>query len=179
MSILDRLEALERRMEQMVVRGSVEAVQYNPPRIRVRYGEDSVSDWIPWKPVRSGLVTTWSPPQVGEGVTVLSDGDINRGEAQLGSYHDSMPSPSVSGDETVTKYPDGTVITYNHATHKMSIVVNGDADVKVSGSANVDVGENIKASAGGSAEIGCEGTLTLSGKAGVKMSGASFSWSKT
>lgn len=179
MSILDRLEALERKLEQMVVRGSVEAVTYDPPRIRVRYGPDSVSDWVPWKPTRSGTVTQWSPPQVGEGVTIISNGDINRGEVFIGSYHDDMPAPSMDGDETVTQYPDGTVVRYNHASHKLEVIVNGDASVKVSGSASVEVGENLKASAGGSAKIGCDGVLELSGKAGVKMSGASFGWSKT
>ncbi|MGL5286156.1 MAG: phage baseplate assembly protein V [Aeromonas sp.] len=166
-------------MEQMVVRGSVAEVRYDPPAIRVRYGPDSVSDWIEWKPQRSGLVTVWSPPQIGEGATIISNGDINQGEVFLGSYHKGMPAPSMNGDETVTQYPDGTVVRYNFATHKLDVVVNGDASVSVSGSASVSVGENLKASAGGSAEIGCDGVLTLSGKAGVKMSGASFAWSKT
>lgn len=166
MSILDRLEALERKIEQMVVRGKVEAVNAKTQKITVRYGEDSVTDWIEWKPVRSGTVTIWSPPQVGEGVTVISDGDINQGEAFLGSYHNSMPTPSTDPDATVMKFPDGTVFTYNMKTHKLTLEVAGNTVLDVKGNITAKATGNIKAEAGGDVH------LTAVGKASVESGGS-------
>lgn len=187
MSILDRLEALERKIEQMVVRGSVEAVDCSTQRIRVRYGEESVTEWIEWKPVRSGAVTIWSPPQVGEGVTVISDGDVNQGEAFLGSYHNSMPAPSTDPDETVMKFPDGTVFTYNMKAHKLTLKVVGETLIDVSGNINAIAGGDLIAEASGAARIKAGGDVTveaggnatlkaakgvvLSGPSGVSMDG--------
>lgn len=187
MSILDRLEALERKIEQMVVRGKVEAVDCATQKITVRYGEDSVTDWIEWKPVRSGAVTIWSPPQVGEGVTVISDGDVNQGEAFLGSYHNSMPTPSTNPDDTVMRFPDGTVFTYNMNDHKLTLQVAGDAVIDVTGNINVKAGGDMVAEAGGDARVKANGNTTveaggnatlraaqgvvLSGPSGVSMDG--------
>lgn len=147
MSVLERLERLERRVEQMVVRGSIEAVDCGTHRVRVRYGPDSVSDWLEWKPLRSGLVTIWSPPQVGEGCTIISDGDINQGEVLPGSYHSGMPAPSSSPDETVIQWPDGTVIVYDMAAHELRVTVNGTAKVKATGDIIADA-KNIKLNGG-------------------------------
>lgn len=154
----ERLERLERMIEQMVVRGKVEAVDCDAKKVRVRYGPDSVSDWIEWKPQRSGLVTIWSPPQVGEGCTIISPGDINFGEVYLGSYHSAMTAPSVSPDETVMQWPDGTVVRYNMVEHKLTVEVSGDVDVNVK--------QDVKVKAGGN--ILCDASnIKLNGGAGV------------
>ncbi|MGL4355654.1 MAG: phage baseplate assembly protein V [Aeromonas popoffii] len=166
MNIMERLENLERRVEQMVVRGKIHAVDCATKKVRVAYGDNSTTDWIEWKPVRSGHVTIWSPPQVGEGCTVISDGDINLGEVFLGSYHNSMPAPSSSPDDTVMKFPDGTVFTYNMASHKLTLEVAGDTTLDVKG--------NINAKATGSVSVESEGSASVKakGKASVE-SGAS------
>lgn len=158
MSLLERLEELERRLDQMNVRGTIDAVDCDRQRVRVRYGPNSVTDWIEWKPLRSGLVTIWSPPQVGEGCTVMSDGDLNRGEAVLGSYHSAMPTPSTNPDETVIVWPDGTRIVYDMAAHEMKISINGQADITVAKDAKVKAGGNIIADAS---------NIKLNGGAGV------------
>lgn len=186
MSVLDRLEAIERRLEQMVVRGSISAVDAATQRVRVRYGEDSVTDWLEWKPSRSGQVTIWSPPQVGEGVTVISDGDVNLGEVFLGSYHNSMPPPSTDPDDVVMKMPDGTVFTYNHKAHKLHIEVKGETLLEVSGNLTAKADGDIVAEAGGDARVKAAGsatveaggaatvkgsTVALAGASGVSMNG--------
>lgn len=147
MSMSERLERLERMFEQFYVRGVIDAVDCDRNRVRVRYGDNSVTDWIEWKPVRSGLVTIWSPPQVGEGCTVMGPGDINLGEVFLGSYHNAMPSPSTNPDETVILWPDGTKVVYDMATHKMTVLIEGELDVQVTGDAKVKAGGVIKADA--------------------------------
>ncbi|MGL4504660.1 MAG: phage baseplate assembly protein V [Aeromonas sobria] len=173
MSILDRLEEIERRLEQMVVRGTIAEVDCDSQRVRVQYGEDSVSDWIVWKPVRSGQVTIWSPPQVGEGVTVISDGDVNRGEAFLGSYHSSMPPPSKDPDDVVMKMPDGTVFTYNHKAHKLHIEVKGETVIDVSGNLTATAGGDLVAEAKGSARVKAGGEAMVEAKGAATVKGAS------
>lgn len=138
MSIAERLEAIERRLDQMNVRGVIEQVDTVANKVRVRCGPDTLTDWIKWKPVRSGQVTMWSPPQVGEGCTVLSDGDLDRGEVLLGSYHDAMPSPSTNPDEIVIMYPDGTKTVYDMKAHKLTVEVKGDVVVNATGTIKAD-----------------------------------------
>ncbi len=147
MSILERLEELERRLDQMVVRGYIEAVDCGSHRVRVRFGDESVSDWLEWKPSRSGNVTMWSPPQVGEGCTIISDGDLANGEVLLGSYHSSMPAPSASPDETVIQWPDGTRVVYDMVKHELSVTVAGNVKVKATGDIIADA-SNIKLNGG-------------------------------
>lgn len=147
MSILDRLEELERRMDQMVVRGVIAEVNHSTQRVVVRFDEDQLTDWLEWKPSRSGRVTVWSPPEVGEGVTIISNGDVNMGEVFPGSYHDSMPTPSTSPDEVVVLMPDGTRITYNHKAHKLDVQVKGEVNLKATGNVICDA-SNIKLNGG-------------------------------
>lgn len=158
MSTSERLERLERMLEQFYVRGTIEEVDCDKCRVRVRYGPDSVSDWIEWKPQRSGLVTIWSPPQVGEGCTVISPGDINLGEVFLGSYHNKMPTPSTNPDETVIVWPDGTQIVYDMKQHKLTVNVAGEVDVKVNNDVRVKAGGNVYCDAS---------NIKLNGGAGV------------
>lgn len=80
-AMLDRLEALERKVAQMVIRGKVEQADYAARRVRVRYGPEQLTGWLEWKPRKSGEVTVWEPPQIGEGATVISpDGNLDLGE---------------------------------------------------------------------------------------------------
>lgn len=169
-NVMARLEEIERRLEQMYVRGKVEQVDHKNHRVRVRYGPDSLSGWIEWKPQRSGQVTMWSPPQIGEGCTILSDGDVNRGEVLIGSYHQEMPAPSDNPDETVIVWPDGTRIVYDMAKHEMKISINGQAEVTVAKDAKVKAGgdvycdaQNIKLNGGAGVVTGAH-ICQISGK---------------
>ncbi|AWH15051.1 baseplate assembly protein V [Aeromonas phage 85AhydR10PP] len=175
MSILDRLEALERRLEQMWVRGTIAEVNCTTQRVRVRYGEDSVTEWIEWKPQRSGQVTIWSPPSVGEGCTILSDGDVNQGEVFLGSYYDQCPAPSTNPDDVVMKMPDGTVFTYNHKDHKLHIDVKGETLLEVSGNLTAKAKGDLIAEAGGDARVKAAGQAIVEAGGQVMLKGAGIS----
>ena len=171
MSVLDRLEELERRVSQMVVRGTIAKVDHGRRRVVVLFDGDQLTDWLEWKPSRSGKVTVWSPPEVGEGVTIISDGDVNRGEVLPGSYHNGMPPPSTSPDEVVMLMPDGTRFTYDHKAHKLRIEVKGDVDLdvtgnvdaKASGGVSVESAADVSVNAQGSASVSCGGTCSVNG----------------
>ncbi|ANZ52205.1 putative baseplate assembly protein V [Aeromonas phage Ahp2] len=175
MSVMERLEAIERKLEQMVVRGTIAKVDCNAKRVTVAWGDGLESDWIEWKPTRSGGVTIWSPPQVGEGVTVISDGDINQGEAFLGSYHNSMPSPSSDPDDVVMKMPDGTVFTYNHKAHKLHIEVKGETLIDVTGNLTATAGGDVTVESGGEAKVKAAGAATVEAGGAVTLKGSGIS----
>ncbi|QIZ02625.1 baseplate assembly protein V [Aeromonas phage AhyVDH1] len=178
---MERLESIERRLEQMVVRGKIAKVDCKARKVTVAWGEGLESDWIEWKPSRSGHVTIWSPPQVGEGCTVISDGDINTGEVFLGSYHNELPPPSDDPDAVVMKMPDGTVFTYNHKAHKLTVEVKGDTlldvvgniDARASGSVTVESEANVSVKAAGKASVVSGGPCELVAQAGVLLKGGS------
>lgn len=166
-AMLDRLEALERKVAQMVIRGKVEQADYAARRVRVRYGPEQLTGWLEWKPRKSGEVTVWEPPQIGEGATVISpDGNLDLGEVYLGSYHDTMPAPSVDPMETVMQWPDGTIVRYNREQHKLTVHVEGAARVEVTRGADIEVGEDATVKAGGEIRADAK-AIRLNGGAGV------------
>lgn len=173
MSILERLEEVERRLDQMNVRGTIDAVDCERQRVRVRYGPNSVTDWIEWKPSRSGLVTVWSPPQVGEGCTIIADGDLNRGEVVLGSYHQGMAAPSTNPDETVILWPNGTRIVYDMAKNKLSLNIVGDVLVDVSGGLTANVQGDASIKAAGNGTIDCGGSCAVKAGGTCSVNGSS------
>lgn len=90
---------------------------------RVKSG-DVVTDVVPWFATRAGNTRTWSAPSEGEQVLLLCPGgDTHGAVALLGLYSDENEPPSTNPDEHVTVYPDGARVDYNHATHKMRVVL--------------------------------------------------------
>lgn len=87
-----------RRIENVVRKGTVEAVRLSTPAaVRVRSGEN-VTDWLPWFALRAGGSEggrKWNPPVEGEQCVVLCQGgDMAQGVAFIGLYSDSMPQGS-------------------------------------------------------------------------------------
>jgi len=111
-----------RLIETMLRFGTVAEVRHaKPPRVRVRTGRIT-TDWLPWIEARAGRMRTWSPPTIGEQVLLLClGGDLRNGVILCGIPSDDFDTPSHSPDETVTQYPDGATVTYNHASGKLSV----------------------------------------------------------
>ncbi len=118
-----RLEALERKLAQMIVRGTIAEVDPKKHIAKVRYGDNQTTGWLTWKPIRTGKAITWWCPDVGEGVTVLSNGDLTLGEIIPGSYYADFPAPSSDPDIHLTQYADGTVISYHQKKHELKAVL--------------------------------------------------------
>ncbi len=112
LSIQQRLEALERALAQMVVRGKVERVDYTTRRAKVRYSADQVTGWLPFKPLRAGKAIMWWPIEVGEAVTVISPGDLTLGEIFPGSYQNDFPAPSADPDLFLLQFSDDAFLSY-------------------------------------------------------------------
>lgn len=127
---------LKRQIENVVRVGTIAAVDHaaTPPMVRVKLSESATSDWRPYIEQRAGDTGTWNPPTVGECVLLFSPGGVTEGGFVLtGVPTGSRPAPSADPNKTVTKYPDGAVIEYDHVAHalKITLPADGTADITV------------------------------------------------
>lgn len=132
---------LVRRIEQMLRLGTVVEVHHTEARCRVRSGQ-LLSAWVPWMVRRAGETRTWSPPTVGEQCLLLSPGgDASAAIALVGLYSAGRAAPSDNAAVHTTHFPDGAVVTYDHAAHALSATLPGDSSFAITattGTINVD-----------------------------------------
>lgn len=137
--VLSRLEELERRVAQMVVRGRIAAVDHVRHVARVSYGGGMTTGWLQWKPIRTGRATIWWAPEVGEGVTVISDGDLTLGEILPGSYHRAMPAPSSDPDLFLVEFGDGSAMSHHRKQKHFDINVAGPGTATITAKGGVRI----------------------------------------
>ncbi|WP_163836950.1 phage baseplate assembly protein V [Spartinivicinus ruber] len=140
--ILQRLEALERRLAQVVVRGRIHAVDPTRGLAKVEYGaegQQQTTGWLPWKPTRTGKTVTWSQPDIGEGATVISEGDLTLGEILPGSYYDRFPAPSANPDVHLTRYADGAIKQYDQSgqAYQLTLPASGTVNIVAKGGVTI------------------------------------------
>ena len=135
---------MQRLLHNMIHVGTIQAVDHGgpdkPALVRVALGE-LITDWRPYHEARAGSTTTWSPPTVGEQATVLSpSGDLGAAVVIVGLNSTGKPAPSSDPNKTVTKYPDGAVIEYDHAAHALVATLPGGGTAKLiaPGSVTID-----------------------------------------
>jgi phage baseplate assembly protein V len=127
---------LKRQIENIVRVGTIFDVDHGttPPMVRVKFSEKGESDWRPYIEQRAGDTGTWNPPTVGECVLFFSPGGLTEGGFALtGVPTASRPTPSADKNKTVTKYPDGAVIEYDHEAHALKVTLpeGATADIDV------------------------------------------------
>lgn len=111
---MDLIE-LSRRLENLIRIGTIYSIDYAAVRVRVQTG-NLVTQWLPWLEHRAGQTTTWDPPTVGEQVTILSpSGEPAGGIVLRGLHSTAIQPPSHSPDTHVIRFPDGAIVTYDHA----------------------------------------------------------------
>lgn len=127
MSRLDAYDALnqtdtQRRMAHMMREGTVSAVDPRTGRVRVRIG-DLETNWLRVGQGRAGgNMQTWSMPAEGEQVMVGSvSGDLSQAVVLCSMFSESNPQAGESGPVARVKFPDGTVVEYDHSAHAMRI----------------------------------------------------------
>lgn len=132
---------LVRRIEQMLRLGTIAEVDHAAARCRVRSGE-LLSAWVPWMVQRAGETRAWCPPTVGEQCLLLSPGgDTTAAIALVGLYSTAKAAPSDDPAVHTTHFPDGAVITYDHAAHALTATLPGSSSFEITateGTINVD-----------------------------------------
>ncbi|HIE5945993.1 TPA: phage baseplate assembly protein V [Burkholderia cepacia] len=130
------LGEMDRRMACLTQSAVVEAITYDPPRVKVRVG-DWVSDWLKWQAGAAGKVRHWRPPSVDEEVALWApSGDLAGAFVAPGYYTEQHGGAGRSNpDETATDFPDGAFEQYNHASHEyvLSVPAGGRIVFRIGG----------------------------------------------
>ncbi|WP_431206822.1 phage baseplate assembly protein V [Burkholderia cepacia] len=130
------LGEMDRRMACLTQSAVVEAITYDPPRVKVRVGE-WVSDWLKWQAGAAGKVRHWRPPSVDEEVALWApSGDLAGAFVAPGYYTEQHGGAGRSNpDETATDYPDGAFEQYNHMNHEyvLSVPAGGRIVFRIGG----------------------------------------------
>lgn len=131
---------LFRRVRDIIRRGVVAEVQLSPPRCRVSFGGDHKTGWLQWYTLATSERVDWSAPEVGDPVTVLSEGGNLRGGVVLtGLLVDDRGSPSSNPHEHVTAYRDGARQTYDTDTHTLTWQGVPDGVVRIIAESKVEI----------------------------------------
>lgn len=161
MAATDQINDLIRRIENLVRVGTVAEVDLEGVRCRVQSGR-LTTDWLYWYSIRSGTVSRWSPPTVGEQCIVLSPGgDTVAGLVIYGFSSDANPASGNQASVDSTSYHDGAVISYDQDSHTLT------ATLPAGGRAEIEAPEQIKLKSQHivleAAQTDITGTLTVQG----------------
>ena len=116
----------DRMLSGMLMAGTIEAVDYQAARVRVRSG-DWVSAWLPWVALAAGQVRHWRPPSVGEQVMILSpSGQPEQGMVMPGFYTDQHgQAPSNDKKLVLWEVPAGFTFKIRVGRSTLTMTDNG------------------------------------------------------
>ncbi|EOS8341149.1 phage baseplate assembly protein V [Vibrio parahaemolyticus] len=155
MDLEERVSELERKLEEVFIRGVILESNSIERWVVVSYGTEESpmqTGKLPVKPIRSGKATVWWFPEVGEAVTVISPGDLRFGEVFPGSYYSERPAPSDDPDLFLVEFGDGSQVSHHRGTHKLELINMGDVEATIEG--------NVTGLVKGDVAVTVEGNLT-------------------
>lgn len=122
---------LNRQVSNLARIGTVAELDEANARVKLSVS-GLTTDWLPWTAARAGKTRTWSPPQIGEQVVMLSPfGDMGQAVIVGSLFSDASAAPAASKDQETTVYPDGSTVDYNSATNTLTVTVSGGGNVVV------------------------------------------------
>lgn len=181
---------LQRRLANIIKRGRIHSVDFSqtPPRVRVQYAENAVTGWLPWISGRESTnKRSWEPLDVGEQVLIISEsGDLSAGVVVAAIADATNQVPSISPDEHVTKYADGTISTYNHSEHTLNINLAGDATLHIvgnltttiDGTADITVKKDTTVKTNANLDVSANGNMTLTAGGNMSLKAARIDLNK-
>jgi phage baseplate assembly protein V len=135
--------------------GTVASIDHAARTCTVQLGDLETGD-LPWVALLAGRVKLWCPPSAGEQCAVLCpEGDVDNGLVLPGIYSDAN-SPSTSDPDLFQlEFPDGAVISYNHATHALTVTLpeGGTAALTAPGGVTIE------------GDVAIKGNVSIEGKA--------------
>lgn len=163
-----RAADIDRRLENLLMLGTVASVDLQAARCRVQAGE-IVTAPLPWLVARAGDARTWWAPSAGEQVLILSPGgDPARGVVLPALYSDAIPAPADAAKLDHVEYPDGAVVEYDAEAHKLKATLPSgataelvaDGGVHVTGDVTITGKIHVTKDAQFDANVGCAKTVT-------------------
>lgn len=131
--------ALSRLLENLIRFGVIDAVQMEPPRVKVKTGTLTTA-WLPWLALRAGSDREWDPPTVDEQVILFSpSGQLANGIVVTGVFSDHIPANGNRAGLHRRTYADGTVIEYDSQAHHLNatLVEGGTTNLISTGGINL------------------------------------------
>ncbi|NAX31980.1 phage baseplate assembly protein V [Vibrio sp. V37_P2S8PM304] len=164
MDLEQRVSELERKLEEVFVRGIIVESNSSERWVVVSYGDEDnpmTTGKLPVKPIRSGKAVVWWFPEEGEAVTVISPGDLRFGEVFPGSYYSERPAPSDDPELFLVEFGDGSKVSHHRGTQQMDIDNVGLINVKSASSIKIEAATNIDITSGGNLSLEASGKLSL------------------
>ncbi len=135
--------------------GTVASIDHAARTCTVQLG-DLETDDLPWVALLAGRVKLWCPPSAGEQCAVLCpEGDVDNGIVLPGIYSDANSPGTSDPDVFELEFPDGAVISYNHATHALTVTLpeGGTAALTAPGGVTIE------------GDVAIKGNVSIEGKA--------------
>ncbi len=151
-----------RRLEQIIRIGTIADIDHARALCRVACG-NLTSDWLPWRELRTGATRTWNPPTLGEQCEWISPSGNSDGGGYVAAGLYSANAPSTDPHETLTIYPDGARISYNHGSGALNVSGIKTATVQATEHVTVDCPESTL-----TGNVTIKGDLTIEGKTQAK-----------
>jgi len=148
-----RLQELERRLNNLLMVGTIMSVDYAAARCRVEIGEIQTA-WLKWFTTRANNDRSWWAPEVGEQVMVLSpSGELAQGTVLPAIYQGAHPGPGNRATHRIDDYGDGTRVTYDREASRLTIDCVGDVVIENANSITINTGTTLDITAGGAATL--------------------------
>lgn len=143
-----------RKLANLIRFGTVQTVAGK--RVQVKIG-GLLTRPIAWVSARAGKTKSWSPPDIGEQVMVLSpNGDLGAAVAIGGIFCDAYDIPDeANANNVVMIFGDGALLLYDQATHLLKgtlpdggrVEITAPAGFKFTGHVDIDGALSVSKSA--------------------------------
>ena len=120
-----RLQELERRLNNMVMVGTVLEVDHATRKLKVEIGEIRTA-WLNWPTEMGRNYRRWRPLRKGQQVVLSSpSGDPAQAVITGMLYSNALSAPSSTPDLDLIEFEDGTRFQYDSASHEYVAQVGG------------------------------------------------------
>ena len=121
-----RVSELERKLNNIIRVGTVADTDEKTAKVRIDYGGENPTDWLPWVTRRAGKDREWWMPEKQEQVLLLSPvGDLAQGIVLPAIYQDLFPPNGNSEDVHRIDYQNGDFIEHNRSTGALTMSMKG------------------------------------------------------
>ena len=146
-----RVAELERRMVSMIVTGTIQELDPETARVRVKVGA-LVTTWLPFLTRRAGNDLEWWAPEPGEQVLVLNpNGESTVGIVLPALFQDAHPAPAADPAIHKVAYANGAFIEHDRKGNLFRVHSPGDLHATCDKNATVEA----------------EGAVTVSARGGI------------
>lgn len=152
--------------------GDVQEFAKGKARVVFTDRDKMVSPWLSVGYRRTKGDREYEPLAVGEPVACLMADDGTSGVVLCSTFTDACPVPDGAEQHWTRLFEDGTHLTYDRESKKLTVALEGDAEVTVAGDLSLEVTGNATLEIAGNATVDVTGNATLAATGTVAISGA-------